>query len=139
MPSKNLLGGLLASHRHAQGLSQQDVAERVKMSRENYSQLETGRRKEPPTPQQAIALSKLLQIPMLPFVNAMGYPVEAPGFEDEEEVAFLQAFRQLTPDQKKLLYAAVGLESPTELASPSTQRLRRIADRPGPRYSADSE
>jgi transcriptional regulator with XRE-family HTH domain len=99
------------------------------MSRENYSQLETGRRKEPLTPQQAKAISKLFGIPMLTLVNAMGYPVEVEGFENEEEVALLDRYRHLPPTLQQAVRAVAGLPLPPQVYEASPPALRRIADR----------
>lgn len=111
---------MIASHRVARGYLQKEVAERVGMTRENYVQVETGRRKEALTPQQAVAISKALDIPMLSLVSAMGYPVDCPGFEDEEEVRVLLAYRQADAMTREFLRRGLGLETepPRHQAAP---------------------
>lgn len=136
MPSKNTLGQMIAAHRRAHGFIQKEVAERVGMTRENYSQLETGRRKEPLTPQQAKAISRLLGIPMLGLVNAMGYPVEFEGIEDEEEVVLLKAYRRLTPDLKQAMRAIAALPGPWQTVEGPAQ-LRRLAETDRPDHPED--
>lgn len=85
----------------------------LRMTRANYSDLETGKRKEVLDPERSVRLANLLNIDMFEFVNSMGYPVKAPGFPDPREAEFLEALRQLTPAQQQVLRAAVGLGSPT--------------------------
>lgn len=126
-------GRLLAERRRAKGFTQKEVASFIGMTRENYSWMETGRRKEPLGPDQAKRLSRLLDLDMLTLLNAMGYGVECPGFENEEEVALVAAYRRLSPAQQRMLRAAAGLPSPQAPYSPGAQQLRRIVDRLGPR------
>lgn len=106
------LGGLVSQHRKRLGLLQKDVAERVGMTRETYSQLETGRRKEPVTPDQATKLSRLLEISMAELVTAMGYALAFDGVEDEAEVALLQAYREASDPARLAARAALGLPFP---------------------------
>lgn len=110
--AQKYFGRMLGDRRKAKGLTQEDVAAILGISRSNYSLVETGKTKEVIDPERAIKLARLLEIDMLDLVIAMGYPIRLPGFEDEEEAAFLQAYRQLTRDQQRVLRAAVGLGSP---------------------------
>lgn len=82
------------------------------MTRETYSQLETGRRKEPVTPDQAKKLSALLEISMAELVTAMGYELSFDGIEDEAEVALLQAYREASDPARLAARAALGLPAP---------------------------
>lgn len=119
------LGSLVARHRRRLDLLQKDVAERVGMTRETYSQLETGRRKEPVTPDQAKKLSALLEISMAEIVTAMGYELAFDGVEDEAEVALLQAYREASEPARLAARAALGLPAaqPPEGLGRSLRRL----------------
>lgn len=119
------LGVLVAQQRRRLGLLQKDVAERVGMTRETYSQLETGRRKEPVTPDQAKRLSLLLEISMAELVTAMGYELSFDGVEDEAEVALLQAYREASVPSRLAARAALGLpvRQPDEGLGRSLHRL----------------
>ncbi len=106
-------GRLLAERRRARALTQEDVAAILGMTRANYSLLETGKQKSVIEPDRAVKLARLLDIDMLTLVQAMGYPVKIPGFPDNEEATFLQAYREHSPAQQAVLRAAVGLGSST--------------------------
>src|SRR5688572_18136834 len=106
------LGALVSQHRKRLDLLQKDVAERVGMTRETYSQLETGRRKEPVTPDQATKLSQLLESSMAELVTAVGYEGALDGIEDEAEVALLEAYRQASEPARLAARAALGLPFP---------------------------
>ena len=111
MATKNFLGNLISANRKARGLLQQEVADRIGMTRSLYSQLETGHRKEPLTPLQARAVSAFLGIPMLSLVNAMGYPVECPELQDAWEVALVEGYRRQDAETKRFLLRGLGIES----------------------------
>jgi len=84
---------MLADARKKKGLTQDDMANALGMTRGNYGHVESGRRKDPLTPDQAETVARRLGINMLDLVIAMGYPVKCPGLEGEKEVALLQAYR----------------------------------------------
>lgn len=111
MSVKNPLGELVAAARRARQLTQQEVAERIGMKRELYSQLETGRRKEPLSPQQAADIERHLGISMLSIVNAMGYRVVPPGFQNPREAALLEAFRNAPEDLQEFVARGLGLQT----------------------------
>jgi transcriptional regulator with XRE-family HTH domain len=105
------------------------------MTRETYSQLETGRRKEPVTPDQAQRLSRLLEVSMVELVSAMGYELRFDGIEDEAEVALLGAYREASEPARLAARAALGLpyQQPQEGLGTSLRRLaaRDRRDRQG--------
>jgi len=105
-------GRFVGEARRRRGLTQEEVAGVLGMSAVNYGDMERGKRKEVLDPERSIRLCRLLNIDMLDFVVAMGYPVRMPGVS-AEDVEFLKALHELTPDQQRVLRAAVGLGSPT--------------------------
>lgn len=124
------LGAIIKAHREALGLIQDELAPKVGFTRENYSQLETGRRKEPLSPDQARAIERELGIPMIVLVNAMGYPVEMEGVRDEEEMALLLRLRELPPDVMQAVKAIAALPGPWQsVEAPDVLRRQARRDR----------
>lgn len=103
-------GRLLAQHRRAKNLTQDDVAGVLGMTRGNYSQMETGKRKEVIDPERAIKLCRLLDLDMNSLLREMGYPLRIQGAMDESEALLLEHYRQLTPAQQRVIRAAVSPE-----------------------------
>ena len=122
---------LLSASRRQKGFTQKEVAHFAGMTRENYASAENGRRKDPLSPEQASRLARLLDIPMISLLEAMGYSLDVPGFDNEEEVALVQAYRRLTPAEKRMLRAAAGLPSSPLVYQAAASRGLQIADRPG--------
>ena len=103
------IGTLLSEHRKAKGMTQADVADRLGMSRANYSHMETQRRHDDPSAHLSDACS-ILDIDPLEMVLAMGFKVRLPdGVQDLEETRLLERWRKLPPDTKAFLRAALRL------------------------------
>jgi hypothetical protein len=96
------------------------------MTRETYSQMETGRRKEPVTPQQAIALSALLGLSMFEIVSAMGFPLLFDGVDDEGAGVLLEAYLDVSDERRQIAQLALGL-GPEHSGDPRLESLRRLA------------
>lgn len=109
MPGK-FFGSILKDARTRKRISQEEMARDLGMTRGNYGHMESGRRKEPLTPEQARIVARRLDIDMLELVTAMGYPVRVPEFENEQEARLLTAFRRLSPDAQLFLLRGLGLE-----------------------------
>lgn len=109
--ARNYFGAKLADARKRKGLTQDEMAEALGMTRGNYGHMENGRRKDPLTPDQAITVSRRLGLNMLELVTAMGYPVECPGLEGEKEAALILRFRTASPDLRRFLLQGLGLET----------------------------
>lgn len=103
-------GRLLAERRKFKNLTQEDVAAVLGMTRANYSQIETGKRKEVIDPDRAIKLSRLLDVDMFALVTLMGYPLRHPGQLTEDEVELLESYRRLSPAQQRVIRAAARAE-----------------------------
>jgi len=135
VPGK-FFGAILREARQRQGISQEDMARDLGMTRGNYGHMESGRRKEPLTPDQARIVSRRLQIDMLRLVTAMGYPIRAPGFENEHEMRLLEAYRRASPELRRFLDQGLGLESNTHPPATSQSKHLRVADGPEGQYEA---
>jgi transcriptional regulator with XRE-family HTH domain len=128
---ENRLGALIAHRRKELGFSQLDLADRLHMKRETLSKIERGLLVYPLLPETTALVSSLLGIDQLFLVNAMGYRVQCPGLESEEEVALLDAYRRAPRDLQQGVRRLVGLPTPTILyPAPGSAEVRRIADRP---------
>lgn len=121
----NRLGLLIRERREVLGLRQEDVADQLNVDRSLVSQWERGDNKRPIATEDVNKLAAVLDLPVLSLVVALGYEVLCPGFENEEEVALVEAYRQLTPDQRTVLRAAAGLPSARALRSSEGSALRR--------------
>ena len=126
------LGRILADQRRSKGFTQREVGDFIGLSREAISHIETGDRKEPLSPEQTHRLAKLLDLPVLTVVKEMGYQVEMPGFENDREVALVQAFRSFEPARQQMLLSAAGIPLPPPQYRLSPPALRRIAEGPPP-------
>ena len=107
--TKNYFGAWLADRRKAKNLTQDDVAARLGMSRGNYGHFESGRRKVPLTVEQHRTLVRLLDLDGLELLTRQGFEARCPGFENQEEIAVLQAYRRLDPDGRRFLLRGLGL------------------------------
>jgi len=95
-------GSLLKEARERKGITQDEMARELRMTRGSYGHMETGRRKAL-TPEQARIVSRRLDIDMLTLVNAMGFRVNVPGFQNETEIELIREFRRLSPEAQLLI------------------------------------
>lgn len=87
------LGGLVREARLNKRLTQTEVAEGLSLSREQISQIERGRPKKPLDPEHINTFARLLGLNVLDLVIALGYHVEVPGIEDEQQASLLRLFQ----------------------------------------------
>lgn len=101
------LSTLLKEARTQRGLTQDEVAKALGMTKGNYNAMETGKRKSVLEPDLARSVARVLRIPMLELVVSMGYAVEIPGVPDAEEAQLLQDYRSLSLSLQRVLRAAI--------------------------------
>ena len=102
------IGTLLADRRKEKGMTQQDVADRLKTSRANYSHMETTRRRD--QNRLLVEVCEVLDIDPLEMVLALGFKVRLPdGVQDLEEAKLLDRWRNLPAETKSFLRAALRL------------------------------
>lgn len=87
------LGGLVRDARLNKRLTQVEVAEGLSLSREQISQIERGRPKKPLDPEHINTFARILGLNVLDLVIALGYHVEMPGIEDEEQATLLRLYQ----------------------------------------------
>lgn len=87
------LGGLVREARLNKRLTQTEVGDGLQLSREQISQIERGRPKKPLDPEHINTLARLLDLNVLDLVIALGYRVEVPGIEDEQQASLLRLFQ----------------------------------------------
>jgi transcriptional regulator with XRE-family HTH domain len=103
------VGTLLAERRKAKEMTQDDVAERLGMSRSNYSHMETTRSRLGTMASLSLACD-VLDIDPLEMVLALGFKVRLPdGVRDQDEVRLLERWRTLPPETKAFLRQGLGL------------------------------
>ncbi|MFD0908695.1 helix-turn-helix domain-containing protein [Ruegeria arenilitoris] len=90
--------------RLSKGLKQEDVAERIGLSRSYFAQLESGTRQL--TPRKQVAIAEVLGVNPTDLVD-----FSAPDKDDE--ALLIEAFRSLSPEQRKawLEWARVAIGS----------------------------
>lgn len=81
------------------------------MARTNYGHVESGRRKDVLTPDQAREVARILEVNMIDLVTAMGYPVTAPGYRNETEMRLVEAFRGAAPSVQQLILRGLEVET----------------------------
>lgn len=81
------------------------------MTRGNYSQIETGKRKDVIDPEKAVKLCRLLEIDMLDLVIAMGYTVKTAGPTSRRAQAVAQAFDAASPTVQEHIARGLGVET----------------------------
>lgn len=99
---------LLADHRKAKDLTQADVADRLGMSRTNYSHMETTRKNNGFAP--LAQACDVLDIDPLEMALACGFKVRLPeGVRDLDEIRLLERWRTLPETTKQFLRDGLGL------------------------------
>lgn len=111
LTSVKFFGTMLKDARIRKGVSQEEMANALGMTRGNYGHMESGRRKEVLSPEQAVLVARRLDIDMLDLVVAMGYPVRVPGLENDREARLVREFRRLSPDAQRFLLRGLGIET----------------------------
>lgn len=86
-----MIGRVVAIHRNKLGISQEDFAERVGLSRGTIAQLETGQIKWP-RPETLIKMAEVLQVPMTQLLREAGIIPETEGVNEE-----IAEFARLNP------------------------------------------
>lgn len=104
-------GRLIAEKRKTRRLTQEDVAAVLGMTRANYSQLETGKRKDVLDPERTIKLARLLEVEVLDLVIGMGYPLRLPQIEDSKDLSLIRAYHEASPATQDFVRRGLGLES----------------------------
>lgn len=107
--------------------TQRGLAEAVGVSRETIKALEAGDIVTP-SPDIVAGLSRVLKVPYVEIINAMGYAVTFDGIRDEEEVEILEAYRVAGDRDRRLARVALRLDAgllPTEHGT----SLRRLVAR----------
>lgn len=120
------VGGLIRARRRAQGLSLQQLAERVGCARSYLSSIENGRR-NPPAPELLRALEGALSLPKESLVAAAGWQrsMEVGGAIVREEVARLQGQQRAATRLADLLKGGQGRSVDALYQS---GELRRLVD-----------
>lgn len=104
-------GRLLADRRKARNLTQEDVASVLGITRANYSQMETGKRKEVLDPERAAKVARLLEIELLDLVIAMGYPIRPSGPFSPRTARVAQAFEGASPAVQEHIARGLGVDN----------------------------
>lgn len=102
---KARFGNLVRSRREDAGLGVQELADRVKLSREVLGKFERGQTEHPMDPDNANLLAaELRSVSVLELVMAMGYQVAIAGLSPEE-LALVEEYRRLDPARRAGLQA----------------------------------
>ncbi|MGD9827097.1 MAG: helix-turn-helix domain-containing protein [Hyphomicrobiaceae bacterium] len=95
------LGSLVRDARRLRNLSQDELAEALKVSRMTVSQLERGRPKKPLDADFVNRLARVLDLPVVEMLAAMGYALDFDGLQDEREVTLLRLYRATPPPYQR--------------------------------------
>jgi transcriptional regulator with XRE-family HTH domain len=109
--AQNFLGSVLRDHRLRKDLTQEEVAAVLGITRQRYGQIESGKHVTVFEPERAIRICRLLDIEMLPFVRAMGFPLSSPSGPTQTEEEVLEAFRRAAPIVQEHIRRGLGLDT----------------------------
>ena len=128
MPTaSNRFGQLIREMRERRDLTQDNIARELHIDRTMVARWERGQLKQAVAPQHVNALARVLSLSVLDLVLALGYDVRFEGIEDEEEVAILSAYRQLSLLEQRLIRAALALPGQRQTLQ-ALESLRRLGD-----------
>lgn len=104
---RDRFGQLLKDARERADLSQEDIGQELGVDRSLVSQWERGDRKSPVSNEHVNRLSRLIRVPVLDLVLALGYDVRVPGIENEQQATVLRLYQEALPEVQRAILGAL--------------------------------